>query len=158
MAALVAGILSTFLWIGAALAEDRFFDSGGASIRYVDTGAGPPVVLIHGFTGDIERSWINTGILPGLAREYRVLALDLRGHGRSDKPHAPAAYDELALDVIRLLDHLRIEKAHAVGYSLGGIIAIKLLTTHPDRFLSAVLGGAAYRRSRSEDADRAADA
>ena len=56
------------------------------------------------------------------------------------------------------MDHLRIERAHVVGYSLGGIIAIKLLTTHPERFLSAVLGGAAYRRSRSEEADRAADA
>jgi pimeloyl-ACP methyl ester carboxylesterase len=158
MAALVAGILSTFLWIGAALAEDRFFESGGARIRYVDTGAGPPVVLIHGFTGDIERSWINTGILPGLARDYRVLALDLRGHGRSDKPHVAAAYDELALDVIRLLDHLRIEQAHAVGYSLGGIILAKLLTTHSGRFVSAVLGGAAYRRSRGADSDQAAEA
>jgi pimeloyl-ACP methyl ester carboxylesterase len=158
MAAFLGGVLSTFLWIGAALAEDRFFDSAGARIRYVDAGAGPPVVLVHGFTGTIERSWVNTGILPDLARDHRVLALDLRGHGRSDKPHDPRPYDEVAVDVVRLLDHLRIEKAHVVGYSLGGIIAIKLLTTHPNRFLSAVLGGAAYRRSRSEEADRAADA
>ena len=57
-----------------------------------------------------------------------------------------------------LLDHLAIDKAHVVGYSLGGIIAAKLLTTHPQRFASALLGGAAYRRSRSERSDREADA
>jgi pimeloyl-ACP methyl ester carboxylesterase len=127
-------------------------------LRYVDAGAGIPVVLIHGFTGDIERSWVNTGLLPDLARDHRVLAFDLRGHGHSDKPHAPAAYDEIGADVIRLLDHLRIEKAHAVGYSLGGIILAKLLVTHPERFASAVLGGAAYRRSQSKESDLAADA
>ena len=87
-----------------------------------------------------------------------MVAFDLRGHGASDKPHEPRAYDEIALDAIRLLDHLGIDKAHVVGYSLGGIIAAKLLTTHPQRFESALLGGAAYRRSRSERADREADA
>jgi len=143
---------------GAAHARDLYFDSAGARIRYVDEGRGPPVVLIHGFTGTIERSWINTGVLPDLARDYRVVALDLRGHGHSDKPHDPAAYDEIGADVIRLLDHLKIERAHAVGYSLGGIILARLLVTHPDRLRSAVLASAAYRRSRGEESDRAADA
>ena len=146
------------LWINAALAEDRYFDSGGVRIRYVDHGAGAAVVLIHGFTGDIERSWINTGVLPDLARDHRVIAFDLRGHGHSGKPHEPAAYEEIGADVIRLLDHLKIEKAHAVGYSLGGIVLAKLLVTHPGRFASAVLGGAAYRRSQSKASDLAADA
>ena len=141
-----------------AAAQDRSFDSGGVRIRYVDHGSGAAVLLIHGFTGDLERSWIETGILPDLARDHRVVAFDLRGHGASDKPHQPRAYDDIALDAIRLLDHLGIEKAHVVGYSLGGIIAAKLLTTHPQRFESALLGGAAYRRSRSERSDREADA
>ena len=151
---------ATLLWIlaSAALAQDRFLDAGGVRIRYVERGAGAPVVLVHGFTASIERGWIETGVLPDLARDYRVIALDLRGHGNSDKPREPRAYDELGLDVIRLLDHLGIERAHAVGYSLGGIIVLKLLTTHPQRFLSAVLGGAAYRRSRSERSDRQAEA
>lgn len=153
---------SLALWLclhaAAAAAGDRFFDSGGVRIRYVDTGAGTPVVLVHGFTGTIERSWVNTGILPDLARDHRVVALDLRGHGRSDKPHEPRAYDDIGTDVIRLLDHLRIEKSHIVGYSLGGIIAARLLVTHPERFASAVLGGAAYRRSRSSEADAATEA
>jgi pimeloyl-ACP methyl ester carboxylesterase len=143
---------------GSAAGEERFFDSGGVRIRYVERGAGAPIVLVHGFTGTVERTWINTGILPELAREHRVIALDLRGHGHSGKPHDPAAYEAIGTDVIALLDHLQIARAHAVGYSLGGIIVIKLLTTHPERFASAVLGGAAYRRARSAEADRAADA
>jgi len=141
-----------------AAAQDRYFDSNGVRIRYVDTGTGPVVVLVHGFTGDIERSWVNTGILPDLARDHRVIAFDLRGHGHSDKPHDPHAYDEVALDVIRLMDHLDIGKAHLVGYSLGGIMIAKLLTTHPQRFSSAVLGGASYRRARSTEADEATEA
>lgn len=130
----------------AAAGEDRFFDSGGVRIRYVERGTGAPVVLVHGFTGTLERAWISTGILPDLARDHRVIAFD------------PRAYDELALDVIRLMDHAGMARAHVVGYSLGGIIVIKLLTTHPERFASAVLGGAAYRRARSAEADHAADA
>lgn len=158
MAALARWFVLAIFWTGAALAQDRFFDAGGVRIRYVDHGAGLPVVLVHGFTANIERSWIETGVLPDLARDYRVIALDLRGHGRSDKPRDPRAYDELGLDVIRLLDHLDISRAHVVGYSLGGIIVAKLLTTHPRRFLSAVLGAAAYRRGQSERNDRAAEA
>jgi pimeloyl-ACP methyl ester carboxylesterase len=158
MAALLRILFLVFLCSEAALAQDRFFDSGGVRLRYVERGAGAPVVLVHGFTADIERAWIDTGVLTALAREYRAIALDLRGHGKSDKPHEASAYDHLATDVIALLDHLGIEQAHLVGYSLGGIIAAKLLTTHPQRFRSAVLGAAAYRRSRSERSDREADA
>jgi pimeloyl-ACP methyl ester carboxylesterase len=158
MNALIQGLLAACIWIGAATAQDRFFLSGGVRINYVDHGAGAPVLLIHGFTASIEPAWIETGILPDLARDYRVIAFDLRGHGKSSKPHDPRDYDEVALDAIRLLDHLGIQKAHVVGYSLGGIIAAKLLTTHAERFLSAVLGGAAYRRSQSTRADREADA
>ena len=151
-------LLALFLLLGPAAAQDRYFDAGGVRIRYVDAGAGPAVMLVHGFTGDIERSWVNTGLLADLSRDHRVVAFDMRGHGHSDKPHDPRAYDEIALDVIRLLDHLKIEKSHVVGYSLGGIIIAKLLTTHPERFSSAVLGGAAYRRSRSQRADEANEA
>ena len=158
MTALVRTLFLVLLCAGSALAQDRFFESAGARIRYLDQGAGAPVVLVHGFTADIERAWIDTGVLPALAREYRAIALDLRGHGKSDKPHDASAYDHVATDVIALLDHLGIEQAHLVGYSLGGIIVAKLLSTHPQRFRSAVLGAAAHRRSRSERSDREADA
>lgn len=145
-------------WGPTALAQDRFFDSAGVRLRYVEQGAGQPVLLLHGFTADIERAWLQTDVLAQLARDYRVIALDLRGHGRSDKPRDARAYDEIALDVIRLLDHRGIKRAHAVGYSLGGIMLAKLLTTHEERFLSVTLVAAAYRRAQSERADREAQA
>src|SRR5262249_9802866 len=68
-------------------AEDLFFDSNGVRIHYTDEGQGEPVLLIHGFTADIEMNWSVPGIDKGLAKEYRVLAIDNRGHGKSDKPH-----------------------------------------------------------------------
>ena len=100
-------------------AQDKFFTSNGVQIRYVDQGAGEPVVLVHGYTNVIEYNWIATGVLPNLVKDHRVIALDLRGHGKSDKPHDPKAYAELGQDVVRLLDHLHIVRAHIVGYSLG---------------------------------------
>ena len=159
MTALARWLIFSLLWTSTAFAQDRFFDSGGVRIRYVDHGAGAPVVLVHGFTGEHRaRRGSRPAILPDLARDYRVIAFDLRGHGKSDKPHDPLAYEDLAVDVIRLMDHLKLQQAHLVGYSLGGIILAKLLTTHPQRFISAVLGGAAYRRSQSKDADRETEA
>jgi pimeloyl-ACP methyl ester carboxylesterase len=126
-------------------AQDQFFDSNGVRIRYTDQGRGDAVVLIHGNGGSLQ-GWIDAGILPDLARDHRVVALDARGHGQSSKPHDAKAYGgEMGLDVIRLLDHLAIRRAHIVGYSMGASITAKLLTSHPDRFITATLGGAAGR-------------
>jgi pimeloyl-ACP methyl ester carboxylesterase len=123
-------------------AEDAYFDSNGVKIHYVVEGRGEPVLLIHGFTSNIQGQWVAPGIFKALARDYRVIALDNRGHGKSDKPHDPKQYGaEMAEDAVRLLDHLKINKAHVVGYSMGGHITCKLLATHPDRLLSATLGG-----------------
>ena len=64
------------------------------------------------------------------------------GHGKSGKPRGTSQYGvEMARDVIRLLDHLQISRAHMVGYSMGGFIVMNLLAAHPDRFLTATLGG-----------------
>ena len=135
------------------LAPDQYFDSNGVRIRYVEQGSGEPIILIHGLSGDVERNWIDTGVLPTLAKNYRVIALDYRGHGKSDKPHDPKAYGtEMAGDVLRLMDHLKIARAHMVGYSLGGHIVAKLLTTNPERFLTATLGGSAGARVMIPDA------
>ena len=71
-----------------------------------------------------------------------MIALDVRGHGLSDKPTNEDAYGvELAEDIVRLLDHLKIKKAHIVGYSMGGVIAGNFIAKHPDRVLSGTLGG-----------------
>jgi pimeloyl-ACP methyl ester carboxylesterase len=157
MMAYMRFVLALLFWATAAGAQERFFDSGGVRLRYLERGVGSPVMLLHGFTADIERAWMQTDVMTDLSRDYRVIALDLRGHGRSEKPRDPRAYDEIGLDVIRLLDHLGIERAHAVGYSLGGIILARLLTTHEQRFLTVTLAAAAYRRSQSERADRASE-
>src|SRR5262249_895424 len=104
-------------------------------------------LLIHGYTASIQTNWTDTGVLQNLARDHRVIAFDLRGHGKSEKPHQPAAYAGATVqDAVRLLDHLHIQRAHIVGYSMGAIITAKLVTTNPDRFLTATLGGhAGYR-------------
>ena len=71
-----------------------------------------------------------------------MVALDVRGHGESDKPHAADSYGSYVLeDVVGLMDHLGIPESHVVGYSMGGGIVLGLLRDHPDRFRSAVVGG-----------------
>jgi len=128
---------------------ERSFSSAGVPITYVDSGRGPVVVLLHG-NGSHLRWWYRNGVAPQLARRFRVIAFDARGHGRSGKPHDPAAYGkEYALDVVRLLDHLGIRRAHIVGYSMGAMTTVQLLTLHPERAITAVLGGAAGRISPS---------
>ena len=124
------------------------FQSNGANIYYVDEGSGPPILLVHGFASSIEGNWRFTGVIDALvASGRRVVALDCRGHGKSDKPHDPAAYgtNTMAQDAVALMDHLRIERADLMGYSMGGYIATSLVIHHPDRFRSAVIGGAGER-------------
>ncbi len=141
---------------GANAAEERFFNSAGIRIRYIEEGRGEPVVLVHGYTSDAEAQWARTGVLRILAARYRVVALDARGHGRSSKPHDPAQYGpEMGLDILRLLDHLGIARAHIIGYSMGAYIVAQLIITHPERSLTATLGGAPGRfRWSLEDQQR----
>jgi pimeloyl-ACP methyl ester carboxylesterase len=122
------------------------FDSNGVQIHYVDKGRGTPVVLIHGFTGSYARHWEAPGVIDALEKAgYRVLAMDCRGHGESGKPHDAGQYGlEMVRDVVRLLDHLKIARAHVVGYSMGGSIATQLLVRHPDRLLTVTLLGAGW--------------
>src|SRR5688572_14555099 len=126
---------------------DRFFDSNGVQIRYVQQGAGAPVVLLHGYTGTLDRHFVANGVFAAIAKDHRAIAMDLRAHGKSGKPHDPKTYgDELAKDVVRLLDHLKIQRAHIVGYSLGAILAGRLIVTDPERLASVAFIGAHPRR------------
>ncbi len=126
-------------------AEDFFFDSAGVKIRYIVEGKGEPVLLIHGFGVDIQDQWVTPGIVKGLSDTFQVIAIDIRGHGKSDKPHDRSSYGmNMVEDPIRLLDHLKIRKAHVVGYSMGGRITMAILANHPERLLTAVLGGAGW--------------
>lgn len=126
------------------------FDSNGVKIAYLDRGSGEPVVLIHGWLSSAGINWVLPGTFVLLAKDHRVIAMDVRGHGLSAKPTNADAYGlEVVDDVARLLDHLRIKKAHIVGYSMGGIIAAKFLARYPDRALSGTLGGAGWLREGS---------
>ena len=143
----------------ARSADELFFDSNGVKIHYTDEGQGEPVLLIHGFIADITINWTIPGTRKALAQDYRVIAIDNRGHGLSDKPHDADKYGlEMVEDAVRLLDHLKIEKAHVVGYSMGGIITLKLVATHPERLRTVTLGGAGWMREADLAGDTFADA
>jgi pimeloyl-ACP methyl ester carboxylesterase len=137
---------------GLARAADnptvRTFDAKGVKIAYFVQGKGEPVVLIHGWLASAGMNWTLPGTSGVLARDFQVIALDVRGHGLSDKPTKEEAYGpELVEDIVRLLDHLKIKKAHIVGYSMGGIIAGNFIMKHPDRVLSGTLGGMGWLRA-----------
>src|SRR4029453_17360193 len=155
-----AGITAVFLGVlllgSVALTQsfqDKSFDSNGIRIRYIEAGTGTPVILIHGYTRYLESNWINTGVLAALAKDHRVIAYDIPGHGKSGKPHESSAYRDIQTDPIRLMDHLEIKRAHLVGYSMGGGIVARVAATHPDRLITAILGGhSGYREWDAEDA------
>jgi len=144
--------------------REGFFDSEGVRIRYVTAGQGSPVLLVHGYLGSLE-TWDmadqgGSALLRRLAERHSVIAVDARGHGKSDKPHTPGAYGlKMMDDLVRLLDHLHVERAHLVGYSMGGFLVSNLVLRHPERVKSAVfIGGVATTREefeRDEDFARA---
>jgi pimeloyl-ACP methyl ester carboxylesterase len=121
----------------------KFFNQG-IEIEYLDRGEGDPVLLIHGFGSTKETNWVGPGWFePLIAAGFRVIALDNRGHGGSAKPYDPELYDipVMATDPIALLDHLRLERADFVGYSMGARISAYAAAKNADRVRSATLGG-----------------
>ena len=124
------------------------FDSDGVAIAYIDEPAqgapGDPILLIHGFASNHAVNWVNTGWVRSLtAAGRRVIALDNRGHGASEKLYDPALYHSgiMAEDARRLLDHLGIEQADVMGYSMGARITAFLALERPERVRSVLLGG-----------------
>lgn len=134
----------------AAVADEPIsatFDAKGVKIHYLLQGKGEPVVLIHGLHSSAEMNWRMPGVMAALARDHMVIALDLPGHGQSDKPDKEDAYGlQMVEDVALLMDHLKVEKAHIVGYSMGGIVAVKFMVMHPERTLSGLDGGMGWLR------------
>jgi pimeloyl-ACP methyl ester carboxylesterase len=112
--------------------------SNGLRLSYIDTGNphGRPVVLIHGYT-DNARDWVP--LIPHLSQGYRLILVDIRGHGASDKPECCYTRLDFAYDVKLLLDHLHVRQADIVGHSLGSIIAQTLAEFWPDRVRRVVL-------------------
>jgi pimeloyl-ACP methyl ester carboxylesterase len=135
---------------GTAFAEEKashnyFTTADVVKIHYMVQGKGTPVILIHGYTGSAEGNWFRNGIAQALAKNHMVIALDCRNHGRSDKPQP--GRPGRAEDVIELMDHLKIPKAHFHGYSMGGAIVGRLLALIPDRFITAGFGGSGIRET-----------
>ena len=130
------------------------FQSDGVEIAYLDSGPAADraaVLLIHGFASNIDMNWVSTGWVEVLEQAgYRVVAIDNRGHGQSEKLYDLEAYGAplMAEDARRLLDHLSIDRAHVIGYSMGARIAAFLALAHPDRVRSLTFGGLGINRVR----------
>lgn len=124
------------------------FNSAGVTIAFDDQGEGPPVLLIHGFASNARVNWQATGWVKTLVEAgYRVLTIDNRGHGESEKLYDPAAYSApmMADDAARLLDHLGLPRARVMGYSMGARISAFLTIQRPDLVQAVVFGGLAER-------------
>ena len=120
-----------------------FTSFDGIELAFTDEGEGDPVLLLHGFAADSKVNWGKSGVPEALlASGRRVIRLDARGHGESDKPHDPAAYGDnaMARDVSALLDHLGLDRVDLVGYSMGALTSLAAAALEP-RVRSAVLGG-----------------
>ncbi|UUO09049.1 alpha/beta hydrolase [Blastopirellula sp. J2-11] len=128
-------------------AVDKYFDSDGVQLRYIEQGYGEPVILLHGFTRNIEQGWVDYKLFDRLSEFFRVIALDARGHGKSDKPHGDVYGKQMYVDVVRLMDHLKLESAHLVGYSMGGRLSLKTTIDYPKRVRSTLLLAAGAGRA-----------
>ncbi|MEM6761844.1 MAG: alpha/beta hydrolase [Pseudomonadota bacterium] len=122
------------------------FSSAGIGIEYLDEGEGPPVLLVHGFASNHVVNWVNTSWTRTLVRSgRRVIAIDNRGHGASEKLYEPEQYNTrlMAEDTVRLMDHLGLGAAAVMGYSMGARISAFAALAAPDRVSALVLSGLA---------------
>lgn len=119
-----------------------YADSQGVRIHYQTEGAGAPLVLHHWSLATLE-DWYDFGYVQGLMSDCRLILLDARGHGASDKPPELNAYTlrKRTDDIVAVLDDLKIDRAHFCGYSMGGWIGFGLAKYAPDRFRSLIIGG-----------------
>ena len=128
-----------------------YADIHGLHLYYEEHGDGPPLVLIHGGLLTIELSFGT--MIPMLAEHHRVIALELQGHGRTADIDRAMTFENLASDVVGLLDHLGIDRADIFGFSLGGLTTYQMLIDHPHRIGRAVVASADYRNDRGGEID-----
>jgi 3-oxoadipate enol-lactonase len=126
-----------------------YFDNDGCQLHYEDYGHGEPL-LVHGL-GSSTRDWEYQ--IPVLAQHYRVIALDVRGHGRSDKPRGAYRIADFAADVAALIEYLQLPPVHLVGISMGGMISFQLGVDRPEllRSLTIVNSGPEVRARSARD-------
>jgi pimeloyl-ACP methyl ester carboxylesterase len=124
----------------------------GVRIHYEIVGNGQPLLLHHGSPDDSSH-WNRFGYVEPLSQRYRVLVMDARGHGKSDKPHDPKAYTlkSFVNDIVAVLDAAGIHQVHYWGYSFGAWVGFGLVTQQPQRVAKAILGGQhPYERNMPE--------
>ena len=128
-----------------------YVDNSGVNIHYHVEGEGPPLVLQHGLTNSLK-TWYAYGFVEELRKDYRLILVDARGHGRSGKPHDPKDYDlKLRVnDVLAVMDDLGVDKAHYMGYSMGGRIGFGIVMHALDRFHSLIIGGISANTPNSD--------
>ena len=120
------------------------FHNGAVEIAYLDEGEGEPILLVHGFASTKNVNWVYPTWVSELKKNgRRVIAFDNRGHGDSGKLYDAADYEIgiMAADIVALMDHLNIERADVMGYSLGSRMTAELARREPQRLRSAILGG-----------------
>jgi len=124
------------------------FHNGAVEISYLDEGEGDPILLVHGFASTKNVNWVYPTWVSELKKNgRRVIAFDNRGHGDSGKLYDKSAYEIaiMASDITALMDHLSIERADVMGYSLGSRMTAVLARSRPERLRSAILGGIGIR-------------
>lgn len=109
------------------------FQTDSIEIHYDITGEGEPILFIHGL-GSSSRDWEDQ--VSFFSKNYQVLTVDVRGHGKSEKPPGPYSISQFALDIASLIKFLNISPLHVVGISMGGMISFQLATTEPELFKS----------------------
>ncbi|MEK1940409.1 MAG: alpha/beta hydrolase, partial [Pseudomonas sp.] len=105
-----------------------YFDNDECQLHFEEYGSGQPLILVHGL-GSSTLDWEYQ--VPQLSKHYRVISLDVRGHGRSDKPREKYSIQGFAEDVVALIEHLKLPPVHLVGISMGGMIGFQLGVDHP---------------------------
>jgi pimeloyl-ACP methyl ester carboxylesterase len=135
----------------------------GVRIAYEVAGEGIPILLVHGFGSSRFQNWRDTGWYQTLtAAGYRVIAMDCRGHGESDKPHDAKSYDHelMKADAVAVIRATGVVAAHLMGYSMGGYLSMRLLLENPEMLRKVVIAGVgeSYLQGQVEQREAIADA
>jgi pimeloyl-ACP methyl ester carboxylesterase len=127
----------------AISSDPGFAISDCYKIHFEVFGEGEPIILVHGWSLNIESNWKSTGWIEALQAVRQVIVIDIRGHGSSDKPYVQEAYSysRMAQDILAVMDHLGIARADVLGYSLGSFSGVHLLGHNQDRLKSVIMMG-----------------
>lgn len=144
-------VVAMVVSVSAPVFSDEFkkasFEIAAVRIHYWEKGQGEPLIIISGLFSSLERmDPARLGILVDeLSSDFRVIVMEMRGHGQSSKLYQVTDYgDNMATDIVRLMDHLGLKTANVMGYSYGAMLAGKLVETFPERLQKVILGGASF--------------